>query len=456
MTVGGACTGPPLAAHVSFSVRLRAPWHPACWESDTVRRTKDPIAAQSHEVAWKLALGFLLAGAAWVIVTDILVYRFVEDPIEIARLETAKGWAFIALAAGAGYFVASHAVRKIARSNATLGAIVTSISDDVLVLDRQGAVRVANPAAARILGMDPEDLVGMDGPEFARRFHVSLPDGRVIDPERYVSQRALTGECPPPYKAVIHPPGRDDVVAIVTGSPVRLVPEGPVVFAVSVIHDVTAIENLQKMRDEFLASAAHTLRTPIAIISAQAHLLSAGLARSPQASTDAIERQCRRLTRVTENLFVLARLRSESLQLHPEPVPLADVVAGAIDAMQHATDGHRIAAHVRTKPVVFADRERIELVIRNMIELAMRRSPPGAVLAVELDEVADAGRVAIAYQRLDHAEVVDDQTGLEGLGLERHVNIELVAATNGRFGSEHAGVRQVDWIEVPKVEPCNA
>ena len=42
---------------------------------------------------------FLLAGVAWVVITDILLYSFAHDPVTVARIETAKGWIFVALAA---------------------------------------------------------------------------------------------------------------------------------------------------------------------------------------------------------------------------------------------------------------------------------------------------------------------------------------------------------------------
>lgn len=415
-----------------------------------MRWFKDPAAAQTNAIAWKLALAFLLVGATWVISTDLLVYRLVDDRVVIARLETAKGWIFVGLATATVYFAASLAVRRVARSSATLRAIFTSISDGVVLVDRNRTVLVVNPAGARMLGVEhPEDLSGVDGRELASRFHVSLPDGRLLDPDRYATQRALDGETPAPYKAVLHPPGQPDLTAIVTAAPVRFVPDGPVNFAVSVIHDVTAISNLQKMRDEFIASAAHTLRTPIAIISAQTHLLAGGLSRSVRASSEAIERQCRRLTRITENLFVLARLRSDSLHLEPDHIDLADVVADAVDVMQQATADHVLALRIDARPTVFADRDRFALVVRDMIELAIRRSPPHAKLEIVVGEREQAGRVSITYEPIEDVDVNEAMTGFEGLGLEQHVIAALVEAATGKLGSKTNG-RRVDWVELPE------
>ena len=94
----------------------------------------------SRSIAWKVALAFLAAGLAWVLLTDLILYRFVTDPVEIARLETAKGWAFVALGMVMMYVVVDRSVRRLARSNATISAVVSSISDAVLLLARDGSI----------------------------------------------------------------------------------------------------------------------------------------------------------------------------------------------------------------------------------------------------------------------------------------------------------------------------
>ncbi len=377
---------------------------------------------------------FVAAGSVWVLLTNLIIYYLHDDPLWIARIQV---------------------VRRLARSNATFRAVVSAISDGVLLLDRDGAISLANPAAAQILGTAQPELLGVSGAEFARRFRVSLPNGRQLPPERFASQRALTGESPPPYKAVLHPPGKAEVIAIVTGAPVRPTPEGPVALAVSIMHDVTAVEKMQRMRDAFISSAAHTLKTPVAIIAAQADLQASGMAPSPSASTAAIKLQCGRIRRLIDNLVVLARLRSESLKLELEALDLASIVSEAVHDMQDASPLHVLRANLRVDSMVFGDRDRLGLVIQNLIEVAYRRALDNTEVELVLDATDGYGRVSVSYQPVAPFDVLseDPSAGFTGLEIERYVNAELVKATNGFLGSAVISeTRRQDWIQIPTFE----
>jgi PAS domain S-box-containing protein len=403
-----------------------------------------------------VALVFVAVGSLWVVLTDLLVYRLLEDPLWFARFQTVKDWLFVGVVGVLLYMATHRMVRRLARSNATFRAVVSSISDGVLLLDRDGAISLANPAAAQILGTAQPSLVGVSGAEFARRFRVSLPNGLQLPPERFASQRALTGESPPPYKAVLHPPGKPEVIAIVTGAPVRPIPEGPVALAVSIMHDVTAVEKLQRMRDAFISSAAHTLKTPVAIIDAQSDQLASGLATSPAAASAAIKLQCGRIRRLIDNLVVLARLRSESLQLELEAVDFASVVIDAAHEMEEASPVHTLRATIRVDSMVFGDRDRLGLVVRNLIEVAYRRAVANTEVTLVLDATDGYGRVSVSYEPLAPFDVlsdVDAGASFTGLEIERYVNAELVKATNGHLGSvAGSDHHREDWIQIPTFE----
>jgi signal transduction histidine kinase len=97
-------------------------------------------------------------------------------------------------------------------------------------------------------------------------------------------------------------------------------------LVVSVLHDITDSEHIESLRDQFFAAAAHSLKTPVAIIKANAQLLSRGAGPHPGKSMAASDRQCGRIDRLIQNLLVLSRARSRTLQLAPLEVALAPVV----------------------------------------------------------------------------------------------------------------------------------
>jgi PAS domain S-box-containing protein len=411
-----------------------------------MRRWINPTKRSAWKIAAIISLVSLVAGLLWVLLTDILLYELISDRVLIARIETAKGWGFIGLGAAWLFFLTYRAVRRLASSEATLRAVIDSIADGVLTLARDGTIASSNPAATRMLGAESAgELVGMDAEEFSRRFHVSCPDGSIVAPQDYISQRALAGEVTRSYKVRLFPPGRDEVVAVCTAAPVRPDPDASVELAVSVMHDVTELDRLEQVRDEFFSAAAHALKTPVSVIMAHIHLLST-VASSP--ALEVIERQCNKISRLTENVLVLARLRSGSLQLHPEPVACAELVEEAAHQMKPAFADRGLTVDVAARPVVFGDRARLALVVRNLVELALRRSTAPTGVGITLDQVDGRARIDVRYRPA--SELPDeDGPGYIGLNLEQEIVTALVAATNGRLYTERDARGSTDRLELP-------
>jgi hypothetical protein len=103
--------------------------------------------------------------------------------------------------------------------------------------------------------------------------------------------------------------------------------------------------------------------------------------------------------------------------------------------------------------MVFGDRERLGLVIRNLIEVAYRRALSNTEVQLVLDASDGYGRVAVSYQPESPFDVLSDvEPGatFAGLEIERYVNAELVKATNGSLGSVAVSEnRREDWIQIP-------
>src|SRR5262245_31385340 len=105
----------------------------------------------AQRVALVVASSFAVAGLAWVLVTDVLLYRICHDRVLIARIETAKGWVFIALAAVLLYVITLRSALRLVRARRLLASVVESIAEGLLFFDRDRRIVHANPAAVRLL-----------------------------------------------------------------------------------------------------------------------------------------------------------------------------------------------------------------------------------------------------------------------------------------------------------------
>jgi len=406
-----------------------------------------------RRVALVTATWFAAVGALWIVALDLLLRARSRDPVMVARLESTIHWAFILITSAAVYTIAYRIAVQLKRMHDVTVAVVESIGDAVLVLGRDRTIVYANPAAARMLDAKTETIVGLTAAEFSRRFLVQYPNGMVVTPDEFVAQRVFTEQGPLRYKVVLHPTERREVVVRSTASAVRPRPGAPPALVVSVMHDVTPNENLSRMRDRFLSSAAHALKTPVAIIKANVQLIARG-EEVAGPSFQAIERQCARIDRLVQNLMVVSRARSHSLRLHAHRLALAQVVHEI--ALEVVT--MRLPSEVRTEisasPVVYGDTERLATLVRNLcgeaIGAAVRGSPVTLYVSQPDRMTAELG---VRYQPIPIPErTFSGDEDYDDTPLAHCATTTIAEAHGGTFGEESAGTTATLWVRLPAIE----
>jgi two-component system sensor histidine kinase KdpD len=190
-----------------------------------------------------------------------------------------------------------------------------------------------------------------------------------------------------------------------------------------------------RIRAALFSSVTHDLRTPLASITASASsLLEEGVPFSEEQRLDLLRtilEESERLNRLVANLMDLSRLRAGALLPNPEAVPLEDVVSSVVARLRPTLAGRDFAVRIRPDvPPVMVDVVQMDQVLTNVIENAVRYSPPGTPLVLtavrwqDMVEVriADRGpgisneqraRVFEEFYRQD----VDGRRGGTGLGL---------------------------------------
>lgn len=410
---------------------------------------------QKHQseqrVALTVAVAFVVAGLAWVVFTNVVLHEITRHVSNASRVETAKQGVFVGLAAVLVYSVTLRSASRLSRARDAISTIFDSIGDGVLVLGPRRTIVHANPAAARMLRCaTPRDLVGMGAPEFSDRFRVSYLDGSLVPPRQYVSQRVFDEGGTLRYKAVLHPPSGPEVVIASTAAAVRSKMDMPVEMVVSVMHDITASEQLEHLRDQFFAAAAHSLKTPVAIIKANVQMLSRHAPPELHRSTDSVERQCDRIDRLVQNLLVLARARSKSLRLHQHEVELAPLVERVAREMAKASPQRDVRTEVRAFPRVHADGERLAIALRNLIDEALRSSTLDSSLTVALTQRGAHAIIGVRYQALppeQRSPATHEEYG--DLGISRCVAVTILEAHGADLCEQEAGLETTEWIRLP-------
>ncbi len=183
--------------------------------------------------------------------------------------------------------------------------------------------------------------------------------------------------------------------------------EGIFVHAYEVTGQVRArlaAEGAVRARDTFLAIAAHELRTPLTALKGTTQLLVRQRSRGTLdpdrlgRGLDTLDRAADRLVTLTDDLLDVAQLNAGRLSLNPRQTDLAALVAEAVaQARDRSDDGHYLTLAVPpTLPTIWLDATRIEQVLTNLLDNALKYSPAGGTVAVTV--AADGAGVAIAVR----------------------------------------------------------
>ena len=390
---------------------------------------------------------YVVFGVLWILFSDHLLTALVRDPALRDELQSVKGAAFVVVTS----LLLLELVRRGQRSLATVGAeiraAVESLPDAVLIVDAAEQVVELNRAALELFGTSrKEELLGPVG-AFARRIQLRLVEGPAVSPDQLASRRALRGERTS-YEAVLRRLDGREVFVSVTAAPMDAAPRPP--LAVVVLRDITNARRVDEMRDEFLATAAHELKTPLAVIKAYAQLVQRRAPGEVQA-LGVVQRQVDKMTRMVQHLLDSSRLRLDAAAGPAEPFDVVALAAETVERFRAVAPDHVLTQLGDGPLVVTGDRERLARVLQSLLDNAIRFSPRGGPVVATVSaqdslavvSVRDQGvgippdrqaRVFERYYRA-HAGTPDDYGGL---GLSLDMSREIVARHGGRMWFDSA------------------
>lgn len=283
-----------------------------------------------------------------------------------------------------------------------LETVIASIADGVMVADAAGRITLDNTAARRLLGRTAS-LVMTD--PAARLEELQLRNARMtpVTLEELPTVRALHGEIVTDQVLIVR---RADTAAdrylLFSGAPVRGT-DGAITGTVAVFRDITALKEVEQMKDEFISIAAHELRTPLTAIKGYAELLDRRLTAHGDRARDRhavgiIYKQAERLANLVNEMLDVSRIEAGRLHLNREPIDIGALVAEAVNNLRVSDATHTFAVEIEPGIEVEADAARIEQVLINLIANAVTYSPEGGAITARARAVDGHAVVSIADQ----------------------------------------------------------
>ena len=321
-----------------------------------------------------------------------------------------------------------------------LDAVLGSTGDGILMVNADADTVVANHVWSELAGGDAlpatYDLRRVDTPEatfgdLARRWlgdpeHVAATDLERLEPY----------QCFRMYSA-----------------PVRYQGNGPILGRIFVLRDITRETEAERMRSALLATVSHELRSPLTAITGYADtLLQDGPwdERTQREFLEVIALSASRLSALVDNLLDAATLEAGALRLQREPVRVERIAERVLAQRRLLASGFSL--HLETRPglpLADADPLRVEQILANLVDNAVKYSPHGGPIRIRMTgrddgqlgiEISDRGG-GIPPEHLDHLferfyRVDGTRAGIKGAGLGLFICKSLVEAHGGTITVE--------------------
>ncbi|GAE88932.1 ATP-binding protein [Acetivibrio straminisolvens] len=325
-----------------------------------------------------------------------------------------------------------NTLNQISREKSKIETILNYMTDGIIAFNINGEVIHINPVAKAILEIDKFDF---DFNEFSKRYNLDVSIEEVKYLEIYNAKEASIniGE---KYVKIYFALFTDE--------------ENNADGIIAVLHDITEQQKLENMRKEFVANVSHELRTPLTSIKSYAETLLDGALEEKEIAEKflgVINSEADRMTRLVKDLLQLSRLDNNQMKWDMQKISFEALVKNCIEKVKfESTEKNQILECFTIGEImeIFADRDRIEQVVLNILTNAIKYTPEGGKITVYIGKmysdvyvkVIDSGigipkedieRIFERFYRTDKAR--SREMGGTGLGLA--IAKEIVEAHKG-------------------------
>jgi PAS domain S-box-containing protein len=367
---------------------------------------------------------------------------------------------------------------ELRQKNAILDVVNESAPAPIFVKDRQGRIIYANPATLEVLGKSADEVIGYrDGdlyPNFEDAARVMENDRRIMES----GEMEVVEESPDGIRTFLgmKVPYRNEA--------------GEVIGLIGISNDITdrvqlerdrerllqreqvaraAAETANRIKDEFLAVLSHELRTPMNPILGWAKLLRNGKLNDTKVTLaiETIERNAQLQVQLIDDLLDISRILQGKLSLSSTPIQLSTVLRAAIETVRLAAEAKALSIQPlfpSSDLVVQGDGGRLQQVIWNLLANAVKFTPPGGQVEVELSQVEMNAQIQVRDTGkgikpeflpyvFEHFRQEDGATTRKfgGLGLGLAIARQIVELHGGQIRVESLGEDQgaIFTVQIP-------
>lgn len=379
----------------------------------------------------------------------------------------------------------SALISQLKSEQAKTSIIINAIIDGVLLTDEKGVIHIFNPAAARITGWLAEEAIGLD-----YRSVISLVNdkGEALEPASHpINQVFKNGQPQSGLRASIITKTGNRVLLDFSVSP--LLSGGKIGGAVAVFRDVSQQHSDEQKRADFISTASHEMRTPVAAIEGYLALaLNENVSKIDTKARNFLEKahsSTQHLGQLFQDLLTSAKAEDGRLTNHPQVVEMGELterladglkfsaskkglkmeyIVGSQPTVVDATQNQAGMKTIRPLYYVYADPDRLQEVVTNLFDNAVKYTESGAVrLGITGNDtnvqvhVADTGPgipsedIPHLFQKFYRVDSSATRT-VGGTGLGLFICKKIVELYNGKLWVESTvGKGSTFYINLPRL-----
>jgi len=267
---------------------------------------------------------------------------------------------------------------RIVENEGRLQSVMDSMQSGILMVDLEERIMLLNRKAEEFLGFTAAELLN----------HAYTAANQQYEFSRLVQACLETGETLREEMVFYFPEER---IMEVSTTPV-MDGQGRMAGALIVLHDITAVRRLEKMRSEFVANVSHELKTPIAAVKGFAETLLNGALEDPetaQAFVKIIYDESERLNRLIGDILELSKIESRRVPLVFSPIDLNDFLSTSLRMVQTEADKKNIHLELRLSEPLYleADEDRLRQILLNLLSNGISYTPEGGEVKVRAEHV---------------------------------------------------------------------
>lgn len=350
------------------------------------------------------------------------------------------------------YTIANQASNAIERLQAVIKAekskmesMVESMAEGVIMFDERGEIVVLNPQARRMFGFGPDEEIISS---------VLNEKMKTLSLDKTLKESQTKGILMT-KEIIIHHENRNVILNSDIG-PVND-KEGKIIGIVIILRDITREKEIDRMKSEFVSTVSHELRTPLSSIkNVISNILAGVTGKIDGRLKDYIEmanEDTSRLSRLIENLLDLSKIEAGKMEFKKGPIDLADVIKSITPSLKDQADTKHISIITSISkglPKAYADADKIEQVLVNLIGNAIKFTPEGGTITVGAKKPDDSLEVSVAdtgmgisfdnlpklFDRFQQFDRPSGGAGAKGTGLGLSISKGIVEAHNGKIWAE--------------------